>query len=241
MKVQVLKYANDGNTLVRPYKELTAIEGIDNVFYYSEPDQWQPNNPICYLVFKAGELYAQLESFRLQWIESNKDKIIQVRDNLKTVIRESNWISTLYIEIFKALGEDWQSLVDKREMIKQERERKEQIKKEEANRILAERAAKRQQDLLTAFDLLVSGEKIDKTLFVELCQLKGIKIHPRTAGMLGDCKAGTMIGVSQAYVIHRNAKSIKLDKVFEVAKQLVAVAGVDSPLNVNADNLQNLQ
>lgn len=216
MKTKVLTYANDGNTVCNKYMDISAVHDSENVFI-SFTDQLQRVN----LVFKFNDVYYCEGNYNHNQIADNKDVVLNHYNTYLVELINKNWIQSIYIALFEALGMDATTLINKRNEIKVAKEIAAKVKQDEKEKQAEDYRQKRLNELNIAKCKLSAGEQISKDDFLELVKQYNIPVHIRTIGMLNKLTKAD-IGINKAHVIGANAKNVNLDKVFEAAKMLAA-------------------
>lgn len=216
MKVKVITYANDGNTVINKYMELTAVNYHSSVFTgpIEEFDRAE-------LVYKFDEVYYNEGNYYFEQIINNTEKVINHYNNYLATLHTQKWIKNIYITLFEALNMDTKQLLENRERQIREREEKKQAEIKYKAEQVEIALQKRLNELKEAKLKLAAGEKIGKDDFIELVKMYKIPMHIRTIGMLNDLNRAE-IGINQAYISGKKGKAFNLDKVFEAAQLLAA-------------------
>ncbi len=188
MKIKVLKYKSDGNTLVAPYMDLHPL--VENVFIsLSEKDKYgYANNDWFYVIFKIENVYFVYE-------QNNRAKIEEKKYQLSIVEHYSNWIQKvveaaqqeqyirlLDIKVFEGLGLDTTLLHKSRNLYLQRKEEREKEYKRKMEEEQKEKALLHEQELDKQKLLFINGAYIKGKSFLEIVKRDGFDIHIRTKG-----------------------------------------------------------
>lgn len=216
MKQKVITYANDGNTVVSKFMELSPVAYHAEIFTTPLEEFGRTN-----LVFRFKEVFYCEGNYTMQQIESNPDTVINHYSNYLTNLHTHKWIKNIYITLFESLGMDATQLNEVRAKQIQDKETAKQAEiQRKANEVQVQ-LQKRLAELAIAKTKLAAGEKICKDDFIELVKMYNVPIHIRTIGMLNDMQKAD-IGINQAYIYGNKNKGKSLQKVFEAAKFLAA-------------------
>lgn len=217
MKTKVLQYAKNGNDIVEKYRELKPVPYHENIFY--TPSDIEANFDRFDIIFRFKDTFIHIDGTTESNILELSERITSFYSTfLETRINEK-WIQSIWIELFKRLELDFQSLINRREEIQKEREQNEEkkrLEKIEQQKIATE---KRNSLLDEQLKIFKSGEMIDKTYFLELCDKYQVNLHIRTKGLLNRIN-NAEIGLSTARIYCKDSKKVNLDKVFEAANLL---------------------
>lgn len=188
MKVKVLKYKSDGNTIGASYMELEPY--AENVYVsLLERDEYTGESEDCLLmVCKTGDVYFACGRYSRKTLEEEgcrEEAETYCKNwvgNVMKKVEEEKFISLLSVHVFNALGLDSTPLKQAREAYakRQEQERLELEKKEEEKRKQRE---KQYQLLLNENKRnFLEGEMISGEMFLEITKRDGFDIHIRTKG-----------------------------------------------------------
>lgn len=188
MKVKVLKYKSDGNTVVAPYMELETY--AENVYLsLSDKNEFgNENYDHFHVVCKIENVYFSCGQYSREMLgkEEYREKIIGYCKNWipNTLLdtENGNHVSLLSIRVFEELGLDTAPLQQAREAFlkKQELRRQEQREKEREKRKLEE--TKWQRELDNEKQKFLNGNKISAEIFLEITKRDGFEVHIRTKG-----------------------------------------------------------
>jgi hypothetical protein len=216
MKQKVLTYANDGNTVVSKFMELTPVNYHAEIFTTPLEEYGRTN-----LVFKFKDIFYCEGNYYLEQIENKPETVIACFTNYLANLHTHKWIKNIYITLFESLGMDATQLNEVRAKQIQDKEAAKQAEiQRKANEVQVQ-IQKRIAELAIAKTKLAAGEKICKEDFIELVKMYNVPIHIRTIGMLNDMQKAD-IGINQAYIYGNKHKGKSLQKVFEAAQLLVA-------------------
>lgn len=216
MKVKVLTYANDGNTVCNKYMELIPVNYHPEIFTTPLEEYGRTN-----LVFQFKDIYYCEGSYNQSQIESSSETVINHYNNYLANLHTHKWIKSIYIALFESLGMDTNQLNEVRAKQVQEREQKRANEIQQKAIAAKEQNDKRLAELATAKAKLIAGDEIPKDDFLELIKMYNIPVHIRTIGMLNGLNKAD-IGVNKAHIFGAKTKGMNLDKVFEAAKLLAA-------------------
>ena len=191
MKVKVLKYKFDGNTVVAPYMELEAY--AENVYTsLSAKNEYGNEDDDCFhVVCKIENVYFSCGQYsrRILDKEGHREEAAgYCRNWITNTLRDAengSHITLLSIRVFERLGLDTAPLLQAREAYrkKQEQRRRKQKEKEDERRRLEE--AKWQQTLDEGKQKFLDGGEITADIFLSITKRDGFEIHIRTKGTLG--------------------------------------------------------
>lgn len=214
MKVKVLTYAQDGNTVVRPYMELKELfQENQNIFQGREHDYGQVE-----IVFRRNNTYMVAGQVNKESIDSRKGMILDTYKNFCEGFENELFIKQLYIEFYKDAGLDASLLERIREKHLKEREEKEiqrqKEKAEAAKKLLEETAQRVEENLLK----LSKGAAIRFDELVEIIDTKKIKVHPRTKMVILEQPNHFEISTTQG--TFNKKKSSSCQGVFDLVKSI---------------------
>lgn len=223
MKTKILKYAADGNTIVRPYADLMPYSEKWNIFSYDWTENYYSQEcKKTSLVLKLGETYFQVGEYDANYFHERIFGQLEALDSVEAITNYiyNSFPNTMLLEVARENGLDVDRMLKTREAAinaRREAEAQKQRERDDYTKKEQEKELKRLQEQLKVF---TEGEKISSADFVELCKIHSVSIHPRTAGMLG--KRRIKIGHSQASIFDK--RPINLDALFDVAKELLKKA-----------------
>ena len=225
MKVKVLKYADDGNTLVMPYKEIVPVPGCVNVFVHHYTEY---NTDRILLVLQFGSVYIGAETCNAAMMQRPdfKTTVIDYRNNFLDRWRTANWIPSLDIQLHEMLGLDPTPLKERRAEIIQQRAAKEKEKEAEKQTKAKEAEQKEQARLIALFERFKQGERVSVNDFLALARLKKVALPAQTVGMFNKFTQTSEIGINDANLGGTGRKKISraaFDRVFEVAAKVAAI------------------
>jgi|694.fasta_scaffold129893_4 hypothetical protein len=223
MKTKVLKYADDGNTLVMPYKELTQIEGAAGVYYYPEQDKY--NGEYWHVVFDINGVFVEEGSYRKNTVIEAELSILVNAKNGFLNRWENFWVQSLYIKLYELLGLDTSPLWERRRQLESERDAKKQAEAEAKAAAARAADAKESERLAALLTEYKAGKMVQVYDFINLLQFAKIELHPRTTGMLNKLNNSSEISPTRARLGKAGVKTVPratFDAVFEVAAKLAA-------------------
>ena len=191
MKVKVLKYKFDGNTVVAPYMKLEAY--AENVYIsLSAKDKYgNEDNDYFHVVCKIENVYFSCGQYsrRILVKEGHREEAAgYCRDWIANTLRDAengSYITLLSIRVFEELRLDAAPLLQAREAYRQKQEQRRQEEREkEAEKREAEEA-RRQQTLDEGKQRFLNGDEITAEIFLAITKRDGFEIHIRTKGTLG--------------------------------------------------------
>ena len=189
LRVKVLQYKSDGNTLTEKWESLTSY--ADGIYYYV--DKGTINGDIANFVFaKNGIYWDAMRCDRVEWIEARRGILIadlrNFEENVISRAERGMFINTLHIEVMRRLGYDTAPLYESRNAYIKRREDEEKRKREEKQRREQERKGaeeRRNAELLAdGKKKLLNGEKITVEQIELIAEVVGYKINIRTLGTM---------------------------------------------------------
>jgi hypothetical protein len=211
-KISFLTY-NNAQQVVKRSKELTEV--VPGAVYMVPESETEAELILCLngVYFSEGTYYPST-------IKEQTGAILKHLEEYTGSWKTASWIPTIRIEVMKELGFDAAPLWERREQILAEREHKKQQEQEAKQQRAKQAQMQWEAKMQDCLSCLKEGGKVAIDDFVSLLNFKGIKAHPRTLGLLGKLGRSTEIGVSEALIY--GPKRVQLDKVFELAKMIVA-------------------
>ena len=191
MKVKVLKYKSDGNTVIAPYMELEVYAENVYISLLAKDEYGNEDNDCFHVVCKIENVYFSCGQYsrRILGKEGHREEAADYCRNWITNTLQNaengSHITLLSIRVFEELGLDTAPLQRAREVSrkKQEQRRREQREKEDERRRLEE--AKWQQTLDEGKQRFLNGDEITADIFLAITKRDGFEIHIRTKGTLG--------------------------------------------------------
>lgn len=190
MKVKVLKYKFDGNTVVAPYMEVEPY-GESVFISLSKKDEYgNVQEDIFHIICKVEDIYFSCGQSSRRQLEKESCKAEAERyckkwiDDTLQSAKDGSYVSQLSIRVFEQLGLDTSALVQAREayLKKKEREAKEAKARREEKRRSQE--LEWQQRLDEEKRKFLAGEPVTADIFLQMVKRDGFEIHIRTQGTL---------------------------------------------------------
>lgn len=221
MKVKVLRYTADGNTVVRPYMDLTPYPGVEHAFTALCKTEYGRDYHYLVLEFNGVYINDGITGADTLFAPTTAQVIRDAYAVYLSAIPERNYPQIIHVELYKALGMDPAPLIAKREAVKAERARLAAEKSEKLKEAMHAESVKHELELKVAHQALRDGKMIDVLDFWELCDDHGVKLPIRTKGMLNRLKQ-CFVGTTEVSYSARPGHKPTFSHVFAAAKQLAA-------------------
>ena len=194
MKTKVLHYAaRRKERIIAAYKDVTFINKYVG-WYVAAKDERHENwdniaiveriDGICFVA----EFLSRNAAFDKEHLAAVEAEARNLRAAMQERIAQKQWIPLTYIAAYEALGWDARPLKEHRDYMQalytaetREQERLQNERKERWHQLGEQ---ERKEVLLQAERDFEEDDPIDTWVFIALCDKYGIKIHPRTLGLL---------------------------------------------------------
>lgn len=184
LKVKVLKYANDGNTIVKPYKELTPVQNLDGYFTYLFEEVY--STKYFGVVIECRGLFVEIGIHREDQLQKLNDitQATEYREGYPDKWKIMQRPDLLIIKVNELLGNDASEPIAKRAKYDEDKRAAEEQKQNERQNA----AAIKQEEEIKKSEILRQELKQGKaTTYAELLkamELLKYNLHPRTKGTL---------------------------------------------------------
>lgn len=219
MKIKVLDYKNDGNTVTTKWFD---VEELFPGVYISK---YEENSNLYQLIFGNVDknVYVIDGLYSQETILNNKDYLHEVVADFPKFLIEKPFIRKIDIEFAKQSGFDYQILEQRREeifAIRKQQEAEEKAKKEQKSIEYAAREAERINERLQA---LKDGKNISYQDLLDIIGKYNISIAPRTLGAIRKQVASySYINRERGFFKPKTARST-VDSIFQVVKKVVEI------------------
>lgn len=206
MKAKVLMYSKNGNGVVAKHVELENVE--ECIYLFHSENVYKVIGEIEGVYFFVDNCH---NISRL-----NKEAVKDFIENFIQYVLEdeSVFVSSLYLEVFKALGKtDYlPALMEKRERwMKRVRE-----EDEEHERYLQRERELFEEKYNNSVSNYISGEQIYPDMFLEMIARNNIYVHPRTKHTI----ANNLYALTYRGVWNNGKKKGGTEKVFQAIEEL---------------------
>jgi len=218
MKIKVIDYKNDGNTVTTRFYE---VEEFAPGVYISKDN----DSDLYLLIFGNIEknVYVIDGFYSLQTIEANKEYVTSIPADFMKFMLEKPFIRKIDIEFAKECGLDYQILEKRRDEIFAIRKKEEAEKEAKKRQEEEEHAAKESKRIDDRLQALKDGKNISYQDLLDIIEKYNFKIAPRTLGAIRkQVTSYSYINRERGYFLPKTAQTT-VNSIFRVVKEVVEI------------------